>query len=382
MLWSVPGSLAACALAVWLSSRMRTEPLPDLPPPALERCWIDARLGFLEGSEGFAFRLSGTTRLPAETVLRARVHALEEVIDPRQGRPREDEEPLVWDDDGSNPPFRRFRAGYGPFEFEVCRFRRRPYSLRYRARISYRPEDQEPEVRELLGEEEFSITADTRLGGEPAFLSELQSRRAEAEEDLKRLEEIWREVRRETARQEEARDPESWHAWTEIWRPRLEAFSTRNRERFELWCVWPERRAKMRLGGIAELLRRLLEAQTGPLADDPDRAGRARELRAAIPEYLAETDDEIDLGGRLDPEVFGPLLARYDRALGGLPATRGDALAALLSCAPPLHHRRRAYASLNDVGFGLARLLEAPGPGTRAAHDRALASFKSLAGLE
>ena len=388
-LWSLPVVLVTGALALWMSSRMRTDPLPALPPPALERFWIEARLDFIEDPEGFAFRVSGSTGLPAETALRVRVFAVEEVFDPRRGI-REDEEPLVWENDGPQPPFRDFLAGGGPFALEACRFRRRPYSLRYRARVTYDPGKQTEEIRLLVGGEEVSVAAEFRLGSEPAYASELRERVAEAQEDLEELDRIRREIRGEIARQETSSDPEAWHAWLEIWRPRLSSSLGRNQERFELWSVWPERVARMKLGATGEYLSRVLDDATALLlapsgvegAGDRERAARLKERLAALAEFIEETRGEVGFDGRLDPEVFGPLLSRYERALEGLPVTRGDALTALLRCAPPLRHRRRSYAALNDVGFGLARLIEAPGPETRAAHDRALASFKSLAGLE
>jgi hypothetical protein len=363
--------------AVWLASRMRTDPLPLLPPPATVHHHLEFRLEVREESGQYVFRVAGATDAPPGTVLRARVFAVEAMGDFRLGV-REDEEPLVYEDEGPVPAWRRFRPEDGAFSVDVYAFRRRPYSLRYRARVAYHPEDQTREIRDRLGEESVSAAADLRLGTDVALAQEIQSRQAEAQADLAELEEIWAQIRRPPPA---CSDAESGYAWSRIWMTTIEASERRNLERFGLWCVAIERVSKMRLSGVAECLRRIIDDRTAVLAGDSDRAERLRDRMTALAEYLEETREASGLD-TLDPDLFRPLLTRYEAAVAGLPATRREALEALLRCAPPLTRRRRAYALLSDIGDRLARLLEAPGPQTREAHDLTLAAFKSLAGLD
>jgi hypothetical protein len=324
---------------------------------------LDAKLELREENGRHVFRVSGTSNLPAGTPLRVRIFAVESVPD-RSGKLREDEEPLVTDDE-DRPAARAFRAPSGTFSMGVHSFRRRPYSLHYRARI------------EAPGR---AFAVELRAGSGADFEAELRARAAEAREDFLALDGVWIQMRRELARQSEHPDAETWHAWSTSWRSRIGESEARNLERFDLWCVMPERRAKMRLGAVAEYLRRTIDDQAAALDGDAERAARLRERLTRFAAYLDETRDDLGIDA-LDPEVFGPILARYERALAGLPATRGEALTALLECGPPLRDRRRPYALLSDLASSLARFLRSPGPEARESHARSLADFKSLAGL-
>ena len=69
----------------------------------------------------YIFSVKGTTNLPAETHLRARIYAVEVIDDPRRGK-REDEEPLVWGDDVAQPEYRPVIIMHGKFRQDVHRF--------------------------------------------------------------------------------------------------------------------------------------------------------------------------------------------------------------------------------------------------------------------
>ncbi len=378
----VPGALAGaglCVLAVALASRMDPEPPPPAPAPVPEEFRVEARLDLVEDDGTFAFRVSGRTNLPHGTVLRARAFAVDRSA---SGPGEEDEEPLVWEDDETQPAVARLSTRGGRFSGEVCRFPRRPYSIPYRVRIEVRRDEQPPDLRPLLGDEEASGLAELRPADRAAFRSEILERRAEAGRDLDELEALFRDLRRELDRQRAAPDPDGWRFLEGAWRGRVAVLLRRNEERFELWCVFEERRAKMRLKGGGDCLLRTIEDAGAFLAGQGDRDGRLRERMAALGDFLEEARDEGGYGGGMDPEVFGPLLSAYEEAVARLPAARREALEGLLRLAPPLVRRKRAYAALSDVGFGLARLLDAPGPEAWDTHDRALAEFRSLAGLD
>ena len=102
------GVLLAGAGALWLALRMKTDPLPPLPPPSIVSHPIEPFLEVREESGLFRFRVTGSADVPAGTVLRARLFAVEAVSDFRRGV-REDEEPLVYEEEDELPPWRRFR---------------------------------------------------------------------------------------------------------------------------------------------------------------------------------------------------------------------------------------------------------------------------------
>src|ERR1051325_8840802 len=77
------------------------------PPPADAKWKADFKLTLVERDGKWIFIVDGTTNIPPETKLRARVYALELFTDFKEGE-REDDEPLVWEDENGQPSFRAF----------------------------------------------------------------------------------------------------------------------------------------------------------------------------------------------------------------------------------------------------------------------------------
>src|SRR6185295_12667447 len=112
------------------------------PPPPPDAKWkADFKLSLAEKDGKWIFTVDGTTNIPPETKLRARIYALEVFSDFKEGE-REDDEPLVWEDDGTQPSYRTFNPVGGKFHEDVYAFVRKPYSIRYRAKVHYFTKDQ------------------------------------------------------------------------------------------------------------------------------------------------------------------------------------------------------------------------------------------------
>lgn len=320
------------------------------------------RLTLERREKEWVFVLQGTSTVPEEIRLLARVYAVESVPDPRQIL-RDDEEPLVWDDEDGQPAFARVETASGGFRTEVCRFARRPWSIRYRARLLYRPKDQAEDVLNRFGGDEWSLYTDLRVGTDASHAEELRVRLGESTADLLSLEEHFRDLCR---RLDERADAEAWNAWKQDWRPRVDGIDARNAHRYGLWAVWAERQAKMRIGGLCELLRRLVA-----LAEDEPAPEVLAEKIDHWRDYFEDGIHRIGVEPPLDAPSVDPLLRDYEIAFARLrrwveePAGedvrrefRRDCLGALFRFVPLLERRKRAYAALNEVCVRLSRVLE------------------------
>jgi hypothetical protein len=105
------------------------------PPPADAKWKAEFKLSLVERDGKWTFIVDGTTNIPPETKLRARVYALEIFTDFKEGE-REDDEPLVWEDEGGQPSFRSFNPEGGKFHEEVYTFVRKPPTRSATARRS------------------------------------------------------------------------------------------------------------------------------------------------------------------------------------------------------------------------------------------------------
>lgn len=371
------------------------------PPPPTASWKADFRLAVEERDGGYAFVVEGSTNVPAEVVLKARVYAVEK-LDAAAG-PGEDEEPLVWEDDESRPAWKEVVRRDGKFREEVYRFARKPWSIRYRARLHYRPRDQSDEVVRKYGADDWSAAADLRLGTDEDFAREMRERVGEVMQDLKAIEGLFAELVREFERHLRGFDAAAWKAWKDPWYARVEEIAERNRERYNLWAVWMERQARMRVGGMCELLRWILVAAGDLLAEKKGGEEFVRRKMDEFHGYFEEAIEVIGVPMPLDAARVGPILAAYEEAFRPLrewlkaggsgpdprPRARRACLEALLRLPPFLKNRKSAYRFVNDLGVRLREVLEAAGhdPSSEAArkalaaHDEALRDLRKLAGL-
>jgi hypothetical protein len=357
-----------------------------------DRWKIESKLTLAEREGTWTFAVQGTTDLPAQTVLRAQVFAVNVVNDPQSG-PLEDEEPLVRGDGDFGPSYRSFKAGAGWFYEQVHAFRRKPYSLRYRVRIQYVPADQTDEITLKVGDEEFSRRADLRVGTEASYEAELKERVLEATLDLTRVEKLGSELKGWIARP--ARDLRAWKAWKEGAAASLAALEAKNRERFDIWTVWSEYQTRMRVRGLCGFLDRLIRE-----ADDEERdPERIRKWIAGFEESFDDALTVIGIDPPIDDRSAGAALASYESALAPLREghdrpqvrrkARAEGVRALFDLLGLLRTRRRAYIYVNTISLRFARLFdlidEAASPELlRAAfqdHDAALRDFRASVGL-
>lgn len=362
-------------------------------------------LSIVEKDGKWVFRIDGATNLPPEVKLRARIYALETFTDFKEGE-REDDEPLVWEDDGGQPSFHAFspEAG-GQFHEEVYKFVRRPYSIRYRAKIHYHPRDQTDKVTLKVGDEEFFRKADLRFGTDAQYAAELQDRVKEVADDLVGLEKLYGEFVDEYPKFLKSFQAEAWSKWKEPWLERIEAIEKRNDTRYSLWAVWMERQAKMRVGGMCELLaRRMIGASEGHFFQGLKTQERVQELIKGFHDYFEEAIEVIGVNAPLDPRTVGPLIAAYEKAMVPVRAwvadsgkdgtevlkkARREGIGTLLTLAPLLQNRKRGYLYVNAISVRFSQLLELidakPAPEAlkkgMEEHDAALAEFKKFAGL-
>ncbi len=152
----------------------------------------------------------------------------------------------------------------------------------------------------------------------------------------------------------------------------------------------------MRIGGMCELLRRILKAAEG---DEERVAGLLESWR----DYFNEAIDHWGLPVPFDFEQVDAILVDYQAAFAPFRAwledrsredvrreARRDCLALLLKLTSLAQKRRAPYGYVNEICVGLTRLVELsdelPTPENRAAigkvleeHDRALLSFRTFA---
>jgi hypothetical protein len=362
-------------------------------------------LSIVEKDGKWEFRIDGVTNIPAEVKLRARVYALEKFDDFKEGE-REDDEPLVWEDDSGQPSYHVFNPeGGGQFHEVVYTFVRKPYSIQYRAKVHYNPRDQSDAITLKLGDDEFSRKADFRLGTDADFALELRERVKEVAADLVALEKLYDEFVEEYPKFLKKFDAKAWEKWKDPWLERIEAIEKRNDTRYSLWAVWMERQAKMRVGGMCELLaRRMIGAAEGHFLQGVKTEERVQELIKGFHDYFEEAIEVIGINAPLDPRTVVPLVAAYDRAMAPLRAwvadpkgdgaevirkARREGIGALLELAPLLQNRKRGYTYVNAISVRFTQLLELidarPGPEAlkkgMEEHDRALAEFKKFAGI-
>lgn len=375
----------------------------DQPPPHPK---YEAKLTLSLNEKGaeYVFNIDGRCTLPKGAVVRLRVFAVE-LVPQFQGGLREDEEPLVWeDDDEGQKPYQKLEIDGKPFRVDVYRFTRRPWALLYRARLIYNSRDQSDEILKIVGDDDHSWHADMKYGDDQLLLAQTRERVAEVVEDLDFLEASLLDFRKAYAAHAAKLDVDAWKEWKAVWFGRVERLTERNKLRFGLWAVWMERQAKMRLGGMAELQRRMLIAANEDLLEKQEgAAARVKQIAEAYDGYFEEAVEVLGVERPLDPAKIGPLVSGYEAALKPLrtaavegkppsadavAAVRRDALTSMLRIPQLLKTRKRGYAYASDLSTRFTALLaaaETSPEGFRKSleeHDEALRAFKRFAGLK
>lgn len=374
--------------------------------PAQPNPWkIEAKLSLDQAGGDWVFVVEGSTNLPSNALLRARVYAVERVNGPRGVR--EDEEPLVWEDDPEalNPGYRTFEVGEGKFRVEVYKFPRKPWSIHYRGRIHFQQNLQPRDVLAKVTVDDFSGHSDLKLSNKQAFAAEYKERSEEACKDIETIHGLFVDLKKQFAdQQKDFREP-AWAAWKGKWLDQIEEIAGRNKERYGLWAVWVERQAKMRVGGMCDILRGTLTLCTDSLKGDKEALERAQKRFEGFHAYYEEALEIICPNAPLDATLIAPLVETYEKGFlpvrawvergeGEWPAARRSARTvcseALFKIPLLVKTRKTAYTFVSDISDRFTRLLELA-DGTAdpkelkkalAEHDRAVADFKKLAGLK
>jgi hypothetical protein len=354
-----------------------------------DRWKVDVKLTLVEKEGRWTFMVTGTTDLPAGTVLSARVYVLDVVDDPRQGRIEDDSEPLVGKDDPLQSECRYFKLAGGAFSERVHTFRRKPYSISYRAKIQYSPDDQTDALALKVGDTPFVHTADLRAGTDADYAAQLRERAREMGSELMRLEALGSELGDWIARAAKARA--DWQVWKDAATSEIRALQDKNEERFKIWAVWAEYQGRMRIAGLTGYLDRMIA-----VLDE----GNPKQVRAWLAGYVDSIDEAYTAIGfepPLDGRKAGPLLAAYETVV--IPVLEGRAdlsrkaraggIAALYDLLGLLRSRPRGYAYVNAVSVELTRVMElvddhAAAPELQQAlarHQAALRDFRAFVGL-
>ncbi|MBI2930719.1 MAG: hypothetical protein HYY16_03635, partial [Planctomycetes bacterium] len=239
----------------------------DQEAPYQPKHKIEFTLAIEERDGAWQFVVEGTTDLPDAVMLRARTYALSEVDDYRGGK-RIEEEGLSTDLDRA---YHDFSPKNGRFREVAFESRRRPYSLPYRARIFYKPEEQDEAVAKEVGEsQEFSFHADARRGTDADLDRELKETLLELTRDLEEIQRLFRDFRAAFIEQQKKFDEEAWNSWSSKWLERVKAVATRNEDRWLLWTVWLERQAQFRIEGFCSHFYQMAEECPRALKGDQE----------------------------------------------------------------------------------------------------------------
>ena len=412
-----PGSRESTNLFAWLAFIFIVPILllaclvlqAENPPPPPWKVKIEITL--IEKDEEHHFVVSGTTDLPQGVDIRARIYAVQVVDDPRGGK-REDEEPLVWKGDSAQPAFKPVLIQQGSFKEEVYRFNRKPWPIRYRARLHYDPNLQTNAVLDTLGRNKWSAHGDLRVGTSEEYATRLAETVKDVTRDVITLQALFREFEKEFTIQLTTFDEPRWRTWKAGWYERVERLKTLNDERWSLWTLYLERLAKMSVGGMCELLRRVLVgsgevfANASLTADERARILKSvRKIVSEYPNYLGRAIDQMGLNIPLEKDLVVPILKAYETGLEPLRAfielgkgdpsetraqVRSACIKSLLKLSPLFKNRKLAYKHASDLSLRFRRMLDLVERGAsrdmlRAAlkeHDTAYRNFKNFVGVK
>lgn len=415
------------ALIVAVSAAPAQDPAkPGLPKPE-PKYKVEFKL-VLDGSPPkWSFTVEGTTDLPDGTVLKARLFVVE-LVDDFKGGKKDDEESLIHEGRG----WKRYVVKGGKIRYTLLTSARKPYSLWYRARLTYDPDVQDIPILDKVGEAEIKWTADLHHGTPAAFEAEIADTLKALTGEVEDIQSLFRDLRGRFQVWTRAPDPAAFAEWRRGFAKRVEAIRENNLTRWSIWTVWLERQAKFRFenfadrfdmlcvdfdewlgmkAGIAELskggekhrdeLKRLTD-------EEQDRQLRIMHGLNGFLAYFEEAREALGIDTPSDPDAVGALLKDYEAATGELaalagkgdaalwkergPAARSRARRALMRLSAPGLLPRRAYDRVLELAekFGQLHALldraaagEKPAPnGTVAEHAALVAEFRKYAGVK
>jgi hypothetical protein len=397
---------------------------PAKEPPKFK---FDLKLSLEETPPKWTFVLEGTTDLPDGVALKARLLVLEEVDDFRGGK-RVDEESMMPEPRG----WRLLTLKGGKLRENLLVTPRKPYSLWYRARLTYDPDVQDNAILDKVGETEISYANDLHLGTPKDFERELAAAAKDLGREMEGVLALFRDLRGRFQVWTRKPDPAAFHEWGQGLAAKVEDLRKRNAERYSIWAVWLERQAKFRVDSFCERFDWLcrdfeewlgMKARIDELSKEPAKHAKElqelkdgeqdRQLRIlhgldGFLAYFEESREALGIDTPTDPEAVGVILKDYEAAVEELialaekrdaegwkaraPGARDRARRGLMRLTSPSLLPRRAYdrvLELTDKFRELSGALdraaagaEAPVPAAVEAHRRLLADFRKYAGIK
>ncbi len=396
----------------------------DPPKPKFK---TEFKLAVEGAAPRWGFAIEGTTDLPDGVVLKARLFAVEEVDDFKGGK-RIDEEPMIAEGRG----FRLYTVRGGKIRETLLAVARKPYSLWYRARLTYDPNVQDVSMLDKAGEVEFNWTAELHLGSPKELDLELAATVKDLTRELEEVQSLFRDLRGKFQVWTRAPDETAFAEWRKGISARAETIRKNNESRYSIWAVWLERQAKFRFEMFADRFDGLcadfeewlgIKKKIGEFSKDPGK--HAEELKglkeeeqdhllrimhglAGFQAYFEEAREALGIDTPSDPDAVSAILKDYEAATGELAAVsaKGDAAAwkagatearakarrALLRLSAPGLLPRRAYDRVLELADKFAQLYalleriaggEKPPPNETAAEHAALvAEFRKYAGVK
>ncbi len=349
---------------------------------------LESKTSVVRREKDWTFRVEGTTNLPNGTILRARVWALEEVVDPDNGGTMWDEEALFYGDEA----FQDAEVQDGKFTMDVYALRRKPFSLRYRTRALYDPDFQTDAVRRAVGNKKFDKAADFREGEEKTLAEELRASAKELNEDFLAVKDLYGELKREFTAHQEKYDSEKWKRWLDPWMDKVQALRARNDERWMLWAIWVERQGRLRMEGFCMRLPDLASDCREVLEGKKESLERAQLKMKMFLDYFEEAIEVVGLEIPLDVPTISSGLEEYLRQVealrkgGARAAIRRAASEALLKIAGAFQRRKKGYYRVNQIMSRFVELVRTEDPEQfrkiLEEHDREVREFKRYAGIK
>ena len=405
-----------------LALLMALSAVQDPPHPKL-----DFTLAVESRGADWAFVVEGTTELPDATVLKARLYSLEEIDDYRGGR-KVVEESMMQDKLG----FRLIKVQSGKIREAILTSARKPYSIRYRAKLTYDPDRQEVAVLEKAGEKEFSVPRDIRQGDNAAFDKEISAASAELGREMENILALYRDLKGRFQVWIRKPDAAEFQAWLKDFQKKAAGVQERNDQRYSIWAVWLERQAKFRIDAFVDRFEGMCHdfeewlaatARIAELSKDPAKnAEELKELadqeqhlqlriRHGLDGFLASFEEAREVMGidaPWDPESVDAIFKEYEAAAAELaaladrrdaaewasksPSARDRARRSLLGLVSKKLIPRRGYDRILDLREKFDALFSAQemavkGDGTALAeaakaHAALVAEFRKYAGLK
>ena len=396
----------------------------DPPTPAFK---ADFKLAIEQSGGQWTFTIVGTTDLPDGVLLKGRLYAVEEVDDFKGGK-RIDEESLIQEHRGWRP----IKLSGGKIKETLLGSPRKPYSIWYRARLTYDPDVQDNAILNKAGEKELSWMADLHPGTPKDFERELAVTLKDLTKELEEVQSLYRDLRGKFQVWTRAPDSTAFADWRKDFDVKVKAIRKNNDTRYSIWVVWLERQAKFRFESFCDRFDSLcdefvewlgLKKKVADLSKDPGKQGE--ELKSLTEEeqelqlrimygltgflaYFEEAREAMGIDTPSDPDAVGAIVKDYETATGELaelaakadaaawkakaPAARTRARSALMKLSAPGLLPRRAYDRVLDLAEkfgqlyahheGTATGAKSVPPDPTAEHQAILAEFRKYAGIK